>query len=396
MITSPAGDVPSPSSKITKTENSLVAALTKSKKSIGYPQRPGYGTQGREVHLFANYFELKSVGKSLYRHSIEIDALSAREPAPKKARRIICLLLEEEPFSEFRPSIVTDYRSNMISHLKILDQQQGPVTYDIVYRGEHEDEPPKKVEKYRVTLKFIGQVDPTTLLNYLTSSNAAQMFEEKADILQALNIVAGHYPKSSTSIASVGANKHYAIQAGAAERFNLGAGLEALRGYFASVRAATARILVNVQIKYVACYEDGPLSHVIRQFQLGGKKDTYSLKTFLYQLRVRVTHIERKNRKGKVIPRMKTIINLATSRDGHSLPNPPRVKRWGAGPKEVEFFLDAPGQSSQQTSSKSKKGKKPAGPEPSGSYITVADFFKQSKHPICRFSHLKNRSNRCT
>ncbi|KAL5336701.1 ribonuclease H-like domain-containing protein [Aspergillus crustosus] len=379
-IYSPAGGVPSSNSKVAQTETALAAALVKKEKSIIHPERPGYGTRGRPVQLFANYLELKSIGKSLNRYHVDIDGGSARRPpGSKKAKQIIRLLLEEH-FSELRASIVTDYRSTIISHLKVLEEERVPVTFDVRYKGDYEDEYPEQPETYRVTCTFTGRLDPADLLSYLTSTNASGLFESQADILQALNIAVGHHPKSATAIASVGANKHYAIRDGLSEKFNLGSGLEALRGYFVSVRAATARILVNVQVKYVACYQEGPLAQVIGEFQRGGRADINSLRRFLSKLSIRATHIERKNKKGQVIPRMKTIIDVAMPHDGRSLSKSPIVSRLGAGPKDVQFFLDAPGQSTQQSSSsgpKGKKGKKPAkaGPEPAGSYITVADFF---------------------
>ncbi|KAL3478994.1 ribonuclease H-like domain-containing protein [Aspergillus californicus] len=378
-IYSPQGGVPALDAKVTQTENAVAAALVKKPKSIEHPERPGYGTQGRQVQLFANYFELKSIGKGLFRYHVGI--AGSKTPGGKKAKQVIRLLLEEH-FPQVRRSIVTDYRSTLISHTKILDHDKGPVTFDVRYRGDDEEEYRENAEVYRVTCDYTGDLDPAELLNFLTSSNAAAMFEQKADILQALNIAVGHHPKSNNSIASVGANKHYAISDPLSDKLNLGSGLEALRGYFVSVRAATARLLVNIQVKYVACYQTGPLSQVIHEFSRGGPLEIPSLRKFLMKVRVRVTHIERKGKSGKVIPRMKTIIDLASPQDGRSSPNPPRVSMIGAGPKNVLFFLNAPGQQPQAAPAgpKGKKGKKPAksGPEPLGVYVSVADFFQKN------------------
>ncbi|KAL3494045.1 ribonuclease H-like domain-containing protein [Aspergillus germanicus] len=381
--TSPPGGVPSPSTKVTQTEDALATALVKKEKSISHPERPGYGTRGKSVQLFANYFELKSTGKGLYRYHVDVKGGSSGKALNVKKRKQVFRLLLQEHFPQLRKSIVTDYKSSLISHVKVLDQDNVEVTFDVRYRGDYEDEYPENPEVFRVSCQYTGQVNPARLLNYLTSSDASAMFESKEHIVQALNIAIGHQPKSADAIASIGANKHYAIHDGLAEKFNLGSGLEALRGYFVSARAATARILVNVQVKYVACYQDGPLNQVIGEFQRTGPSNVYNLKKFLSKLRVRVTHIERKGKKGQVIPRIKTISDLATPHDGSSLCKPPKVPKMGAGPTEVQFFLDTPGQSSQQTASagpKGKKGKKPvkAGPESSGSYITVAEFFKRN------------------
>jgi hypothetical protein len=71
------------------------------------------------------------------------------------------------------------------------------------------------------------------------------MFQSsQPEILQAMNFVLGYRPKTDLSIASVGANRHFMLHLD--ERYDLGAGLEVLQGFFISVRAATARLIVNV------------------------------------------------------------------------------------------------------------------------------------------------------
>jgi hypothetical protein len=72
------------------------------------------------------------------------------------------------------------------------------------------------------------------------------------------------------------------------------------------------------------------------------------------------------------------ITGLASPADGKSLAHPPIVPKHGAGPREVQFWLEGAG---PKTIGKTKsKGKKPAksGPEESGRYTTVEDFFHES------------------
>ena len=334
--------------------------------------------------LYANYLDLKSASAQLFRYRVEISPDSATRKAPtgKKAQQIIKLLIEQN-FPEFGKNIVTDYKSTLITNLKILDNEEETYQYDVRYRGEHDDEYSENAKVYRVTCQFTGRLNPAELLAYLTSTNPDDQFGSKAEVLQAMNIILGNHPKIQDWVASVGANKHYAIRGDLCEKWDLGAGLEALRGIFISVRAATARLLLNVQVKYIACYQEGPLIHVIKEYQRG-YHDVNSLRRFLMKLKVRVTHIQRKNKRGEIVPRIKTIAGLATTNDGVSQANPPRVARHGAGPKEVEFFLEAPGQQPSQSVSsgaKGKKGRKPtkAGPAQAGRYISVADFFRQSR-----------------
>lgn len=364
------------------------------KKSAGqpkYPDRPGYGTYGTPVTLYANYLPLASVGKPLFRYHITIAPDGNRAPVGKKARQIVRLLLEEH-FPNNLNQVATDYRSTMVSCVELL--QQDEQRFDVRYKDENDaDYPePPKLKVFQVTCVRTGTVNPADLINYLTSTNAGAMLESKHEIVQALNLIMGHHPKTDNSIISVGANKHYSIHPSTMESRSLGGGLDVLRGFFISVRAATARVLLNVQVKYVACYQSGPLGTVIADWRSANRWNITSLEKFLKTLRVRITHLERKTSSGKPKPRIKTITSLAAPGDGKELVAPSKLVSHGAGPRDVQFFLSSkePGSSGSSPSSDSKsegtgkKGKKApkAGPAPEGRYITVEQFFKQGKFTI--------------
>ncbi|EDN10395.1 hypothetical protein HCAG_06198 [Histoplasma mississippiense (nom. inval.)] len=81
--------------------------------------------------------------------------------------------------------------------------------------------------------------------------------------------------------------------------------------------------------------------------------------------------------------RIKTIEGLAHQSDGRHLQNPPQVPWLGAGPKDVKFFLDGstppPEGQPKKSGKKGKKGPaKPGGDSPTGSYISVYDYFKRN------------------
>ena len=118
------------------------------------------------------------------------------------------------------------------------------------------------------------------------------------------------------------------------------------------------------------------------------------LQSFLKGVRVRVIHLpEEKNKAGSTIPRIKTILGLTTKNDGQNLDHPPKISNFGAGPKDVEFFLDSPAPSSSapvdSTSDEAsvkgngKKGRlaggKPVFGASRGIYISVFDFFELSE-----------------
>ncbi|EXJ58677.1 hypothetical protein A1O7_06105 [Cladophialophora yegresii CBS 114405] len=199
-------------------------------------------------------------GLVLHRYGLDIlPDQAGRRPAGKKARRIVELLLEEH-FVQHHPRIATDFKSNLITSAE-LDIDQGG--YTIVYRTEDEDDPQPNARRYRVRLARTASLTVSELLDELTSTRAGTLLGSKEEIIQALNIVVGQHPKAASQVASIGSNRHYALNAAASDKMSLGAGLAAIRGFFISVRAATGRLLVNVQVKHGAFYEEGPLERIM-------------------------------------------------------------------------------------------------------------------------------------
>ncbi|MCJ1392530.1 hypothetical protein MMC18_005398 [Xylographa bjoerkii] len=396
----PDGNVPVPSAQVAKIEDETLkkpssTAATKVTKGLpdisqlslktDYPPRPGYGTRGTPVILWANYFHMIPNGDvKLYRYSIDtVPAMTAK----RKQRRLVELLIEETPLAPLKSQIATDYRTTLICRSQIpeTDLEQG-----IVYKDEHEDEPGPRATSHRLKLQQTGVFTVAELVSFLTSTRADAAFPNKDEVIQSLNIVIGHHPKAAPSTMSV-ANKHYPVQGQSSEYFNLGAGLIAWRGYFVSVRAAAARILVNVQVKHAAAYQDGRLVELMNSYKTTNRSSTlFQLERFLKRVRVETTHLPvKKNKAGVTIPRVKTINGLATPSDGQGLPHPPKVATFGAFADKVQFYLDStpstPNTSESASTPKGgKKGGKKSGqqgPRPgpasgeSGRYISVAEFF---------------------
>jgi eukaryotic translation initiation factor 2C len=358
-----------------ETESALQLAGQKSQTGDPrFPPRPGFGTQGRTVTLWANHLHMAFQGDlHLFRYNVEIlPDQSGRRPAGKKARRIVQQLLEEH-LPQYGRNVATDFKSNLISRKEIDLIEEG---YDILYRNEYEEEPGPNAKTYKIRLQFTGALTVSELMNYLTSTGFGALFGSKEEIIQALNIVLGHHPKAAFHIASVGANKHYQIPTDNSDKFDLGAGLLALRGFFVSVRAATARVMVNVQVKNAAFYNDGPLEMVMRAFmgENGGSK--VKLANFLKRVTIDITHLTSKNKQGQRVPRVKMIESLATPNDGQGSSSPPVVSNFGAGPRDVKFYLNG-GDDDKRQSPKGKKGGKPSGPSPQGELISVYDYFKR-------------------
>ena len=310
----------------------------------------------------------------LHRYSIAISP----DATGKKLAQIVRLMYLDDYFSTLKDDMVTDFRSNIISRVQFKSPR---IVVKIKYRNENEDTPKESATEYQVKIEESGRFPVETLIASLTSTSI-DIYPDKPSAVQALNIILGHHGKASQEIATVGKNKSFSITGNGTG--DLRSGLIALRGFFTSVRAATARILVNINVTNGAFYEPAPLNVAMNKH---GLKSLPVLERFLKRIRVKVIHLpEKKNAAGQPVPRIKTIMGLASKSDGQGSEHPPIVKAFGAGPRDVQFYFDAPAASSSSqpagAAGGSKKGKaaKSAAATPSGGrYITVFDFFRQRK-----------------
>jgi hypothetical protein len=310
---------------------------------------------------------------TLYRYDIAVSPSAAG----KKATQIVALLLETEPFAGFLSELVTDFKSTLISRRKLENDQ---FVVEIRYRAEGQHEPRENATLYRVRIQYTDSLSTAQLVSYLESASPSVRLDDVLPVVQGLNIFINHYAKSTGNLAAIGASKTFSLGPRAA-KWDLGTGLTALRGFFTSVRLATCRILVNINVTHGAFYDAVSLDKLILKHGFGSYNyNRRKLGRFLDKIRVRTTHLpEKKNRAGEVVPRIKTIYGLAGGNDGHSLAHPPRVKEYGAGAKDVEFWLERPSQSSRSvtTAKGIGKGKVKQG-DPAGRYISVYQFFLQS------------------
>lgn len=365
------------------------------------PPRPGYGTDGASITVYANYVQLFAKPE-LTLYSYDVAEISPDVTGKKRTQVIRLMVDEAAELADFRKDVVTDFKSTLISRRQLnLEGNESIIT--VTYKSEGEDDPREGASQYKVKVKYTKTLTVGDLTSYLASTNPVDQYDNKLDMIQALNIFLKHYAKSSNNLATIGASKTFSMSA-SADKMDLGRGLTALRGFFTSVRAATNRILVNVNVSHGAFYQEGLLTGLIDayspQFNDRGMR---ALEKFLKRLRVRTTHLKvKKNRKGEVVHRIKAIVALAKKTDGRKLAHPPQVSQLGAGPKDVKFFLadqsssapsSVPGAGpSQPTPSKKGKGKggkgkagapATAGPQPgpaavTGKYISVHDHFKNT------------------
>jgi len=367
---------------LTKAGNSLAAKMDQVRLDgkIVLPLRPGYGTQGKAIVVYANYFQIFAKDK-LQIHKYNVTIGGNAQPSQAKRKRIISLLMED---LNLQIPYRTNFRDILCTTAPIPDIKTS-VQKKITYRADGEDQPKPNAVVYDVTLTYDDHFVVADLLAYLDPSNTnipAPADTEK--VVQALNAIFNHDPSDRGGIAAVisktGLNKYFSMAHnngdGSGTFTALGNGIEAMRGFIKSVRLGTGRLLLNVNVTSGVFVQPCRLDKLMDRFNV----NLYQLEKKLKRLRVTRTHLKpKKNKSGRVFPSVATIWGLANKSDGASLEHPPQVVTHG-GPKNVSFWLRPPGSSS--LGSESEKGKKSPAVTSGGRYITVYDYFMRGTFRI--------------
>ncbi|KAF7874945.1 hypothetical protein EAF04_002119 [Stromatinia cepivora] len=370
-----------PDANVAKMENdyhqslSGIDALSKMSLNQRYPARPGYGTGGRKVQLFTNSFSLNtSPNFTLGRYMVDISP--NMDAAKKKRTQLFRLVLELPEFANI--PIATDYASMLITPNKLPFTDER--IFSIPWRNEGEDDPLPNAQVYHVRISSPTSFNISDFVQFLSKSSATDVPEkQKEETIQAMNTLLGFYAKTDKRTVSIAGNRHFSTaRKGNEHNFTpLSMGLEAIRGFYQSVRPATGRLLLNVNVTHSVFLEPGPLAHVFQKLGHGhGVVDKIKRK------RVEVTHLPaKKSKNGATVPREKSIWDLARPGDGSTEEHPPQIARYGAGPKNVKFYISAEAQSTKGDAppkSGSKKASRPA--LKVNIYISVFDYFK-AKYP---------------
>lgn len=366
---------------LTKAGNSLPAKMDQVRLDgkIVLPLRPGYGTLGKAIVVYANYFQIFAKEK-LQIHKYNVTIGGNAQPSQLRRKRIISLLIED---LDLQIPYRTNFRDILCTTAPIPNIRTS-VQKKVTYRADGEDEPKPNPVVYEVTLTYDDHFVVADLLAYLDPSNAnipAPADTEK--VVQAFNAIFNHGPYDRDGIAAVisktGLNKYFSMahnKDGSGTFTALGNGIEAMRGFIKSVRLGTGRLLLNVNVTSGVFVQPCRLDKLMDRFNATG----YQLEKKLKRLHVMRTHLKpKKSKNGREFPSMATIWGLANKSDGASLEHPPQVVTFG-GPKQVSFWLRPQGSSS--LGSKLEKSKKSPAATSGGRYITVYDYFMKGMFRI--------------
>ncbi|KAI7191262.1 Piwi-domain-containing protein [Hortaea werneckii] len=314
--------VPTPDAAITATEDELVKTTRDRTFPLGtegalVPGRRGYGTQGKAITLRANYFVIKTAAelnmpqheKVWYRYDCEVS------PAPSKAkcRRLFDKIFTHPKFrgiiwaSDWAKIIVTteplDLEGTEWKQKVVIPPEPVPGVEPDAYQGEVPQFVQDAQNRNRVEFKITptGSFTVRDVIDLLQSKSPGAEYAGASEVLQLANIITGKPPNTGNYIRNAGNNRFYPHEGHpGVEKYDLGSALEALRGYYASVRPAVGRLLLNLNVTSGAFYKPLPLKDLLTEY---GNQKRDVAENFIRMLKVEAAY----TKDGQAQPFMKKI-----------------------------------------------------------------------------------------
>ncbi|KAK0742478.1 ribonuclease H-like domain-containing protein [Apiosordaria backusii] len=364
MSTRPNNVIPQPNPNITALEDRFIqqqnSALAKmGKLSVGdessfFPYRPNFGTGGTPVILWANYFELNANTASLFGYNVLVspessgadkaeqssakgkDKEKTKEAKGTKLAKIIKAALDTLP-----PTVVcaTEYKASVIAKAKLPLPADSVIKVSIPKGSSGE-------ERWAVKFNDPVSLDIGRLKQYLQTfddKGNESVFPKFAAEVDALGVVLGHTPRSNANTAAVGTSRFFAFDA---NRSEIGpvtpeSMINILRGYVQSVRLATGRLLLNVNVTHGVFRQPIPLCDLFKKLPLNNN----TLKRFHgFLAKSRISCQVPSDKPGEWVTIERSVAGLARVGDGSGEEKRPMFKPneyWGR-PTTVKFFLRSP------------------------------------------------------
>ncbi|TFK71981.1 Piwi-domain-containing protein, partial [Pluteus cervinus] len=261
------GEPATPANYLTNEDPShsdLIQAFSSIPHDPARPVRPGYGTTGESGVIRANFFELKSLPSGpIYDYEIKF------QPEPKKRERFrLFQLLETAPeYLQYASSAAHDGSQRLVS-LSLLPQ---PLSCNIPLQFEDEGEARPSATTFAISITQTAELDLAEMKKYLPGDIAAKDYNI-APVVSAFNLfLQRHARETGVPVGKGSFTRYFFPQNGGLEKRDLGKGIEALRGFFLSVRPSFTRLLVNVDACVSAFVKPGNLADALLQFQRKSK-----------------------------------------------------------------------------------------------------------------------------
>ncbi|POR35180.1 Protein argonaute 18, partial [Tolypocladium paradoxum] len=350
-----------------------------------FPLRPAFGTGGKPVSLWANYFRVNVEPAVLYKYNLEFaqvatesaaDGNGDRTTAKAQSRDVkgrklyfACQeLVRTLTAADKTLVLATEYKSQLVA-LKKLALAENPLRIRLPVEAASE-----KWDVVEVTVHGPTEAPVDALLSYLGTMNDGPndaVFPKYPEAVDALNVVFGHGPRSRLhQVAAVGSARFFPFGAdrATANLFQDHHALVAARGFFQSARLGTGRLLLNANVTHGVFRVSGRLDQLFDSFrlaptQVGSGFEMRKMRAFAKFMPKTRVWVDLLLADGRSVRKTKAIHGIVAASelqrrkpaDGKPLQFQPGFEY--PGPKQVKFFMD------------DGSG--------SGRYITVFEYFQQ-------------------
>ncbi|KAF4504776.1 hypothetical protein G6O67_008184 [Ophiocordyceps sinensis] len=347
-----------------------------------FPLRPAFGTNGQAVTLWANYFNVNLKPTVLYKYTFEFAQVGTEsssdtpskpsKPQSKEVKGRKLYFAVRELLSTLKAAdkslvLATEFKSQLVS-LQKLKLAENPVRFRLPVESSAD-----KWDVIDATIHGPTEAPLDALLKYVATMNEGPdegIFPKHPDVIDALNVVLGHGPRSKLhDISAVGSARFFPFGSDEASTnlFQDFHQLIAARGFFQSARLGTGRLLLNANVSHGVFRAAGKLADLFDRFgiqptQAFNNQAVRKVKAFAKFMPKTRVWADIILSTGEQVRRTKSIHGIVSQSElsrqkpseGKPLKFVPNYEY--PGPKQVQFFLD------------DGKG--------GGRYISVFDYFK--------------------
>ncbi|QPG94402.1 hypothetical protein C2857_005921 [Epichloe festucae Fl1] len=388
------GRVPGPDSAVTKLEDEILEMKKSSVKGVTaklgslsiqqqddsgnvFPCRPAFGSSGKGVILWANYFPVHVKAEYIYKYEVEFkeegkeDAKKGKEPGGSKDVRgrklhlAVQQVLRQLASQNKKIALASQFKNQIVSSEK-LEITSNPLSIQIP--PESQDQTPDTLS---VTIRGPVEIRVADLVSYTRSMDdhgERTTYPKFPEVIDALDIILGHNARSKLGqVTSIGSSRLFPFgkdktTASLMQNYRV---LIAARGFFQSARIGTGRLLLNTNITHGVFRVSGKLNEIMNNLQIQPvSQDNYRLKKlvgafakFLPKTRVWVTFSVANGSKVRRSKALNGMVNRLTGTMAEG-PNRPQIEPgWEyPGPKNIKFWLTD---------------------DDGNRYITVHDYYKK-------------------
>jgi eukaryotic translation initiation factor 2C len=256
--------------------NELIPRLRALGLTKDNPPRPGYGSLGRAIVVRANFFAMELTRDTFYEYVVDITPLShSRKPTTPIKRRVLTLFERSPAAQPYVHKIAHDGAQRLISAERLPQPLEGVVKF-----SDDDDVVPPDAESYTVSVKFSRELPTAPLKKWVRCINHQSplllidrpRFEdgdianvdkgkEIDPLISALNLIMQR--QAAQYGIRFGKNRYFFEDD---EKRPLGQQLQALMGFYSSVRPVYRQLMVNVNVCMAAFYEPVKLSTALHTF----------------------------------------------------------------------------------------------------------------------------------